>query len=111
MNPRMYGVKANKTDGIKTIHEKKDYTVFQKGTVTEVTLGDSTFQVVDPHRIEQLFRELGELRSRITILQDELHKAHTANGIMYTEMNNMRNEIQKLKDDKNDGFGTREINI
>lgn len=113
MKDKMYVSNTDKKTppvGAKTPLVEKDYKVFKSGSITEVTLGDSTFQVVDAHRLEAMFQKISMLEGRI--IDMSLHQQRETAFInqLQQQVTQLNAEITKLKNErKDDGFGSREI--
>lgn len=82
--------------------------MIQRGSVTEITLGDRTFQVTDPKRMEQTISVLKHQEEAIQILRSRVKEQHTAINILIQEVNTLKNEVQRLKEITN-GYGSQEF--
>lgn len=112
MNPRMYQ-NQNKTASANAgakITEKKDYSVFKNGSVTEVTLGDSTFQVADVHRLESMFQKITFLENRMYDQMQQISTLQQSVNALAAQLSALNVTLQQIKNErKDDGFGSREM--
>lgn len=94
----------------KPVSENKDYSVFRNGLVTEITLGDQTFNVVAAEKIDEINKLVNTHENSMFEMRQHMKKQATAISQLFSEIQALKAEIQKLKDGGNDGFG-REINL
>lgn len=113
MNNGMYsatpsGGFANKTKLVNDLAESK-LTMLQRGSVTEITLGGRTFQISDPKKIEHAISILKHQEEAISNLRVKIKEHSTAIGQLVREIQNLKNEVQRLKEITN-GYGSQEFN-
>lgn len=82
--------------------------MIQRGSVTEITLGDRTFQVTDPKRIEQTISVLKHQEEAIHTMRTRLKEHHNAIGVLVQEIQTLKNEVQRLKEITN-GYGSQQF--
>lgn len=113
MNYGMYSDNTNnedfneKSEVLKHAAESK-LGMLQRGSVTEITLGDRTFQITDPKRIEQTISVLKHHDEALHILRSRLKEHHSVLGQLIQEINTLKNEVQRLKEITN-GYGSQEF--
>ncbi|AFC21731.1 virion structural protein [Cronobacter phage vB_CsaM_GAP32] len=96
-----------KTNALKSIAESK-LSMIQRGSVTEITMGDRTFQVTDPKRLEQMISVLKHQEESIQVLRTKIKEHHNAISVLVQEVQTLKNEVQRLKEITN-GYGSQEF--
>lgn len=96
-----------KSEILKQSAESK-LSMIQRGSVTEITMGDRTFQVTDPRRMEQTISVLKHQEDAIIALNRRVKEQHNAIGILVQEIQTLKNEVQRLKEITN-GYGSQEF--
>ncbi len=96
-----------KSDALKNATESK-LSMIQRGSVTEITMGEKTFQVTDPKRMEQTISVLKHQEESIQILRTRMKEHHNAISILVQEIQTLKNEVQRLKEITN-GYGSQEF--
>lgn len=96
-----------KSAGLNQLAQSK-LQMLQRGSVTEITMGDRTFQVTDPKRIEQTISVLQHHEEALFTLRQRVKEHHTAINALIIEVEKLKNEVQRLKEITN-GFGSNEL--
>ncbi|AMM43850.1 virion structural protein [Pectobacterium phage vB_PcaM_CBB] len=96
-----------KSDVLKNAAESK-LSMIQRGSVTEITMGDRTFQVTDPKRMEQTISVLKHQEEAIQNLRARMKEHHNAISVLVQEIQTLKNEVQRLKEITN-GYGSQEF--
>lgn len=96
-----------KSDALKNAAESK-LSMIQRGSVTEITMGDRTFQVTDPKRMEQTISVLKHQEEAIQNLRSRMKEHHNAISVLVQEIQTLKNEVQRLKEITN-GYGSQEF--
>lgn len=102
----MYGVTNNGTQK-KTVTEKLDYGVRKSGSVTEITLGDKTFEVLSPEKINKMFNMIEKQTQELFELRQYVKKQTQTISLLSDELNQTKMDITKLKE-LNNGYGSNE---
>ncbi|EOR9073870.1 hypothetical protein FOI42_RS02020 [Escherichia coli] len=85
--------------------KSKELQLLRQGSITEITLGDKTFQVHDPVKIEQLIKLVERHEERLHSVSNETAQLKRKIQYMENEIRTLRNSINKLQDQiKNAGF-------
>lgn len=82
--------------------------ILRQGTVTEITMGDRTFQVTDPKRIEQAITFIGQHEEALFTLRQRIKEQTSILKIMANDIATLKQEVQRLKEITN-GYGSQEF--
>jgi len=82
--------------------------MLQRGSVTEITMGDKTFQVTDPKKIEQTITVLKTHDEAIFTLRQRVKEQTSVINQLLQDVNTLKNEVQRLKEITN-GYGSQEF--
>ena len=91
----------------KKVEESYDLSVLKSGSVTEITLGDKKFEVIDPNRIEQSLKLISQMNESLYSLRQRIKELSQSNNQLVEEINKLKSEVQKLKDNSNN-YGSSE---
>lgn len=111
MNKGMYSSKADenfdkKSNALKEQAESK-LDIIQRGSVTEITLGNRKFQVSDPAKLERVISILKGQEDAISTMRQRMKEQHNALAVLVQEVQTLKNEVQRLKEITN-GYGSQE---
>ncbi|AQW88809.1 putative structural protein [Erwinia phage pEa_SNUABM_50] len=88
--------------------DAKQLSVLRQGTVTEITMGGQTFQVSDPKRIEQAISFLERHEESLFTLRQRIKEQNKAINVLIQEIEKLKADVQRLKEESNNGFGSQE---
>lgn len=96
------------TSSTKKLNENlSQLSILKQGAVTEITMGDRTFQVTDPKRIEQSIVYIERHEEALFLLRQRLKEQSTVINNLRNDVETLKQEVQRLKEITN-GYGSRE---
>lgn len=107
MKEHMYGQSSEDEPNNKKITENTALPFVKRGSVTEITIGDSTFPVVDPKKLEQLVVIIRRHDESLFLLRQRLKEQSTTINKLIQIVNTLEQDVQRLKEITN-GYGSQE---
>lgn len=112
MKSVIYNKKETEEQKKKTNDLKEQFSselkLLRQGSVTEITMGSQTFQVTDPKRIEALGNIVVKHDGMLFEIRHSLSTANQSIKILHQEIINLKAEVQTLKEQSNNGYGSQE---
>jgi hypothetical protein len=93
---------------LKVTENVSQLSILRQGSVTEITMGDRTFQVTDPKRIEHAISFIGQHEEAIFNLRQRVKEQTTIINLMVNDIATLKQEVQRLKEITN-GYGSQEF--
>jgi hypothetical protein len=81
--------------------------ILQRGSVTEITLGNRKFQISDPAKLERVAMILKGHEDMLSTMRNRIKEQHNAISVLISEVQTLKNEVQRLKEITN-GYGSQE---
>lgn len=96
------------SEALKLKENKSQLSILRQGSVTEITMGDRTFQVTDPKRIEQAISFIGQHEEALFNLRQRVKEQTTIINLMVNDIATLKQEVQRLKEITN-GYGSQQL--
>ncbi|SOK58556.1 hypothetical protein [Yersinia phage fHe-Yen9-04] len=88
--------------------DSKQLSILRQGSVTEITMSGKTFQVSDPKRIEHAIIILERHEEVLFTLRQRIKEQTQSINILLNEIEKLKSDVQRLKEESNNGFGSQE---
>lgn len=105
---RMYGAAPSDPNTPKPIKEKLDYGVRKSGSVTEITLGDKTFEVMSPEKINKMYQMIQQQENALFEMRNHVKNQTKVINSLAAAVDKLTSDVNELR--KNGGsYGSREV--